>query len=142
MTKSISLLLAAGLLGASVGAFAQNDDKPMVETDTSMSMKMKTMDTNGDGMISREEFMKYHEDMYGAMPANADGMVDMKPMIKRQNRMMMGGKPMSIDMARMGANTNGMVTRAQYMKYHDDMYNGMQMNSQSMVDMKTMMMMK
>lgn len=142
MTKSISLLLAAGLLGASVSAFAQNDDKPMVETDTSMSMKMKAMDTNGDGMVSREEFMKYHEDMYGAMPANADGMVDMKPMMKRQNRMMMGGKPMSIDMARMGANTNGMVTRAQYMKYHADMYNGMQMNSQSMVDMKTMMMMK
>ncbi len=140
MTKSISLLLATGLLGVYVSAAAQNDDKPMTETDTAMTMRMKLMDTNGDAMISREEFTKYHEDIYSGMPANADGMVDIKSMTQRQSRMMMGGKPMAIDMAKMGANANGMVTRAQYMKYHADMYNGMKMNKQSMVDMKTMMM--
>ena len=51
-----------------------------------------------------------------------------------------GVVPMSIDMARMGANANGMVTREQYMKYHADMYDSMRMNKQSMVDAKTMMM--
>ena len=43
-------------------------------------MDMKAMDTNGDGMISKEEFMAYHEAMYDHMKKNKDGMVDMKDM--------------------------------------------------------------
>ena len=37
---------------------------------------MKMMDTNGDGMVSKEEFMKYHEKMFDMMDKNKDGMVD------------------------------------------------------------------
>ena len=143
MNKSISLLLATGLLGASLGAIAQDttmSDKQMMEADKAAAMKMRAMDTNGDGWVSRAEFTKYHEDMYNSMHANADGTVDIRPVTKMQSRMMMGGKPMSIDMTLMGAKSDGTVTRAQYMKYHDDMYNRMEMNKQSMVDMKTMMM--
>ena len=43
-------------------------------------MKMEAMDTNKDGMISKEEFMTFHEAMYDAMKKNKDGMVDMKDM--------------------------------------------------------------
>ena len=43
-------------------------------------MEMEAMDTNKDGMISKEEFMTFHEAMYDSMKKNKDGMVDMKEM--------------------------------------------------------------
>lgn len=43
-------------------------------------MGMKAMDTNHDGMISKEEFMTYHEAMYDHMTKNKDGMVDVNAM--------------------------------------------------------------
>ena len=39
---------------------------------------MKAMDTNNDGMISRDEWDKHHETMWMNMPKNATGMVDTK----------------------------------------------------------------
>jgi hypothetical protein len=36
---------------------------------------MKKMDTNRDGMVSKEEFMKHHEEMYDKMKKNKNGMV-------------------------------------------------------------------
>ena len=45
-------------------------------------MGMKAMDTNHDGMISKDEFMTYHEAMYDHMTKNKDGMVDMNAMGK------------------------------------------------------------
>jgi hypothetical protein len=38
------------------------------------------MDSNGDGLISREEFMRHHETMYDRMEKTPDGQVDMKRM--------------------------------------------------------------
>ena len=43
---------------------------------------MRAMDTNGDGMISRDEYMSYHQKMWDSMKKNANGMVDMKDMEK------------------------------------------------------------
>ena len=45
-----------------------------------MKMDPKIMDTNGDGMISKNEFMKFHEDMWAKMKKNKSGMVDVKEM--------------------------------------------------------------
>ena len=45
-----------------------------------MKMNLKMMDTNGDGMISKDEFMKYHEAMYDKMKKDANGMVSLKDM--------------------------------------------------------------
>ena len=142
MTKSISLLLATGLLGISLSATSQDmaDNKPMTESKLSMTTMAKAMDTNGDGMVSKAEFIQYHEGMYNSMSPNAEGMIDIRPATKMKNRMMMGGKTMVIDSTLMGARADGMVTKSQYMKYHEDMYKGMQLNNQSMVDMKTMIM--
>ena len=41
---------------------------------------MKMLDTNGDGMISKEEFVKHHEAMYDKLKKNSKGMVDIKDM--------------------------------------------------------------
>lgn len=50
-------------------------------------MEMKAMDTNKDGMISKEEFMTSHEAMYDGMKKNKDGMVDVKEMRRMHERM-------------------------------------------------------
>jgi hypothetical protein len=73
MRKFTYLLCAAALVGASTSAIA-------MDMHGDMKMDMKMMDANGDGMISKEEFMKHHEMMYDKMKKNKDGMVDMKDM--------------------------------------------------------------
>lgn len=50
---------------------------------------MKMMDTNGDGMISRDEFMKHHEAMYGSMKKGSNGMVSVMDMQMMMGEMMM-----------------------------------------------------
>ena len=64
-----------------------------------MKMDMKMMDTNGDGMISKEEFMKYHEMMFDKMKKNKSGMVDMKAMEMMHHEM--GGKQKGKSMIRL-----------------------------------------
>ena len=41
---------------------------------------MKMMDTNNDGMITKDEFMKHHEMMWEKMKKNSTGAVSMKDM--------------------------------------------------------------
>ncbi len=54
--------------------------------------EMKQMDTNGDGMISKAEFTKYHDAMWTKMPKNSSGMVDVKAMQSMKGTM--GNGPM------------------------------------------------
>ncbi len=81
--KKIALLLALTFAGATSSAWAM-DDKKM-----DMKMDMKSMDTNGDGMISKEEFMKFHEMMFDKMKKNKSGMVDIKDMESMHHDMQM-----------------------------------------------------
>jgi hypothetical protein len=68
------------LIGASASANATDDKK----------MNMKMMDANGDGMISKDEFLKFHEMLFDRMKKNKAGMVDMKDMdMMHQNMQMM-----------------------------------------------------
>ena len=78
-------LISASIVGASVPAFAMD-----------MAKHVKMMDTNADGMISKDEFMKHHEAMYDGMKKNSSGMVsikDMQGMMKGDGKMA-GGKAM------------------------------------------------
>jgi len=68
--KKLMMLLGAALLVSSAPSFAGGDKK----------MDPKMMDTNGDGMISRDEFMRHHEMMWDKMKKNSSGMVDVKEM--------------------------------------------------------------
>ncbi len=79
MSKLSYIAFSALLTGASLPAFAMD---PM--------MDMKAMDTNGDGMISKTEYMKHHEAMWAKMKKNSSGSVSMKDM-----QMMMSGGDMA-----------------------------------------------
>ena len=86
MQRLLHIFLAMGLAGLSISAVAMDDMKPQ-----GMMMDMKAMDTNHDGMISKKEFMKFHEDMWAKMKKNKSGMVDMKDMEMMHEGMMKDG---------------------------------------------------
>ena len=86
MHRLLHIVLATGLAGISISAVAMDDMKPQ-----GMMMDMKGMDTNHDGMISKKEFMKFHEDMWAKMKKNKSGMVDMKDMEMMHEGMMKDG---------------------------------------------------
>jgi EF hand len=98
MSKLLSLLVAIGVAGASISVVAMEDMKS-----PGMLMDMNAMDTNHDGMISKKEFMKYHEDMWAKMKKNKAGMVDIKDM------QMMHGGTMNDGMMKDGTMKDGMM---------------------------------
>jgi EF hand len=103
MKKLISIGLFAVLCGTAVAASAQDttakegmtpkagaatkDGMPMKEgmapkegMGKKMGTDMKAIDANGDGMISKDEFMKHHEAMFDKMKKGSNGMVSVKEM--------------------------------------------------------------
>ncbi|MFC6520546.1 hypothetical protein ACFQAT_13000 [Undibacterium arcticum] len=63
MKTFLAALLACVSLVASTSTFAKESE----ESEKAMMMQLKKMDTNGDGMVSKDEYMKYHEARYDAM---------------------------------------------------------------------------
>jgi hypothetical protein len=88
MNKAKAILFTAAFVAT--GAFAMDDMKSQ-----GMMMDMNAMDTNHDGMISKKEFMKYHEDMWAKMKKNKAGMVDIKDMEMMHGGMMKDGSTMN-----------------------------------------------
>lgn len=85
MRKVLAILCATGAVCLAGPVAAQSTVKEPMKEDSmatkDMSMKemrMKGMDTNNDGMVSREEFMKYHESMWNKMKRNQAGMAMMQ----------------------------------------------------------------
>ena len=54
-------------------------------TQQSMSA-MKSMDANGDGMVSKDEYMKFYEQKFDAMDKNKDRMVSQEEWFNAQLR--------------------------------------------------------
>jgi hypothetical protein len=92
-----------GLASVGISAVAMDDMKPQ-----GMMMEMKAMDTNHDGMISKKEFMKFHEEMWAKMKKNKSGMVDIKDMELMHNGMMKDG-PMKDGMMKDSPMKDGMM---------------------------------
>ena len=82
MNKIIYSLCAAGLMSASFSAAAALDSTTNSSTSSSKgssssSVDWSVMDTNGDGLISRDEFMSYQERSYDGMQKNSSGMYEL-----------------------------------------------------------------
>jgi Ca2+-binding EF-hand superfamily protein len=76
-------MVCGTLIAASLSAFAMDETMhPMP-----MKMALKAMDTNNDGMISKDEFMKYHEMKFAQMKKNKDGLVDINDMMTMHKEM-------------------------------------------------------
>lgn len=69
---------AVGAQEKATGQRSMMDHKSMMGQGGMMDM-MKKMDTNGDGVLSKEEFMTGHGKMYDNMK-NKDGVIDLKNM--------------------------------------------------------------
>ena len=94
-----TILLSAGLAVSSVSSMAMDNTKMEKMDMKSMDMKMmdpKMMDKDGDGMISRSEFMSAHEMIFDHMK-NSQDMISVKDM-QKMKRNMMGGSGMSENM--------------------------------------------
>lgn len=81
MRKPLAILFGTALIGLAGPVVAQStmqDEKKMATKEMdAKEMRMKGMDANNDGMVSREEFMAYHESMWNKMKRNPAGMAMM-----------------------------------------------------------------
>jgi len=84
--KLIFAMSATVLLGAGCSAIGSHD---MSSGHSMMGSMMMKMDTNGDGMLSKDEFMKGHEAMFDRMKG-PNGMISLKDMGKMDHGNMMG----------------------------------------------------
>jgi Ca2+-binding EF-hand superfamily protein len=108
MTRLLVFLAAATLTSVS---FAQADSS----TDFArggMHFSAKAMDTNNDGMISQDEFMKYHSDMWDQMTKDSNGSMSMSD---ARSAFARGG--MHVNVKAMDADHSGTITKDEFMKY-------------------------
>jgi hypothetical protein len=125
MTKLLSFLAAAALLAAS-GSYAVADNE---FAHGNMHFDPKAMDTNQDGMISQDEFMKAHEAMWDKMKKDNSGMVS--PADFGRGGMHFEGKAMDTD-------GDGMVSQKEYQVYYEAFWKKMTKDSNGMMSVTGM----
>jgi hypothetical protein len=108
MTRLLAFLAAATLGSVS---FAQADQSADFARG-GMHFSAKAMDTDHDGMISKEEFMKYHADMWSKMTKDSNGSMSVTD---ASSAFAHGG--MHVDVKAMDPNGTGMITQDMFMKY-------------------------
>ena len=97
--KLLSTLLACSvLLSASALSYAADETAPMTgQMQQKMQQHLKETDTNGDGNISKQEFMAGCEKRFQKMDANGDGQITKEERQQMRSQMMehkgqMGGQ--------------------------------------------------
>ena len=112
----------ASALGTSDTPQIKQQNRQMDKKTSNKSMKknknmsssdkdMKMMDTDNDGMVSRDEYMKHYEDTYAKMPQNENGGVSYKSSMNNKPIGTTSGKSMngSVDITKDGL-INGTTT--------------------------------
>lgn len=85
MRTLIAVLASSALLGLGGQAIAQSTAKEKPVTQQERAGIFRTADVNKDGMLSREEFMKFHEVTWERTKRNASGtamMADVEAMYR------------------------------------------------------------
>ena len=78
MTFKSGTILTLALASISMTAIAAD---PMTsKADVTRMEHHKSMDTNNDGLLSKEEFTSHHDQMWADMKKTSAGMVDVKTM--------------------------------------------------------------
>ena len=114
MTRLFVFLAAAALTGVSFGqassstSFAQGG----------MHFSAKAMDTDNDGMISKDEFMKYHSDMWDQMTKDSNGTMSTADAATAFAR---GG--MHVNVKKMDADHSGTISKDEFMSYEANHWN-------------------
>jgi Ca2+-binding EF-hand superfamily protein len=107
MTRLLVLFAAAILTNVS---FAQDQSADFARG--GMHFSAKAMDTDGDGMISKDEFMKYHAAMWDQMTKDSNGSMTVSDASSSFAR---GG--MHIDVNKMDPDKDGTISNDEFMKY-------------------------
>jgi hypothetical protein len=91
--KTSRFIVAAMMLAGTTASFA------------AAHMNKMSMDTNGDGMVSKQEYVSHHEAMFDKMDKGGKGMVPVKEMemsMMRGDRASRAEKTKSNEQARKG----------------------------------------
>jgi len=110
-----TLIVTAAVMTIAAGAHAQSNDI----ANGNMHFDAKAMDTNRDQMISRDEFMKYGETLWGMMSKGADTLAvhDAALDFARGN--------MRFSAKAMDADHDGTITKDEFMKYSERKFDKM-----------------
>jgi|HubBroStandDraft_6_1064221.scaffolds.fasta_scaffold1729768_1 Ca2+-binding EF-hand superfamily protein len=114
MSRLFAFLAAATL--TSVG-FAQVNSSTDVATG-GMHFSAKAMDADHDGMISKDEFMKYHSDMWDKMTKDSNGSMSTADAATAFAR---GG--MHVNVKAMDADHSGTISKDEFMSYEATHWN-------------------
>jgi hypothetical protein len=86
--KTTPIVFAAALLAGTTLSFAAGP--------------MNSMDTNADGMVSKQEFLSHHEAMYDKMDKGGKGMMPVRDMeMSMRSQMMRGERASRADKTKM-----------------------------------------
>ena len=110
-----TLIVTAAALTLMTGAHAQSND---IATGN-MRFDAKAMDADHDGKITKDEFMKYGETMWGMMSKGADSIsVHDAAVAFAKGNMRFSAKAMDVD-------HDGTITKDEFMKYGGDRFDKM-----------------
>lgn len=113
MIKLQSFLAAAALMGSGIVLAAD----PAQFGTGNMHFDVSEMDANHDGMISKDEFMKYGETMWGRMAQGKDSLS-----VQEAGKDFATGN-MRFNAKAMDADHDGTITKDEFMKYGEAMWN-------------------
>lgn len=84
MSRLAVAILTAMLVTGAASALVAQESEPRMHKGKQM---MEKMDTDGNGELSRDEFMQAHEKMFDAVDENGDGTLDREELAAMKQRM-------------------------------------------------------
>ncbi|HET6630576.1 MAG TPA: hypothetical protein VFG91_12445 [Woeseiaceae bacterium] len=97
MRKLLSAILAATLITSAASMLMAQETEPGMKRMHRGMQAMKDMDADGNGEISKEEFVKAHEEMFASMDENGDGKLDQEEQRAMMEKMMRHHKMEGMD---------------------------------------------